>query len=285
MDPIEKKPLNHVLPGTSVLSFGTAGCNLGCRFCQNWEISTARTFDRLQQQASPEAIAKNAVRLGASGIAYTYNDPVIFAEYAIDTAMAAREYGLINIAVTAGYITAEPRAEFFAAMDAANVDLKSFNPDFYRKVVGGHLETVKDTLTYIVHETNCWLEITTLIVPTLNDSDAELQALTGWVAQELGLDVPVHFTAFHPDNRLRDLPRTPLSTLKRARQIGLDAGLNYVYTGNVPDPEGTTTYCPYCKDELIVRRGYEVTRYTLTKSNICPTCGTEIAGRFDDPAG
>jgi len=312
VDPIEKKPLNHVTPGAAVLSFGTAGCNLACQFCQNWEISTAQDVDLLQQEASPYDIAQVAVETGSRGVAYTYNDPVIFAEYAIDVAQACREKGLLNIAVTAGYINEEPRRDFFGAMDAANVDLKSFNPDFYRKIVGGRLEVILDTLKYIVAETRCWLEITTLLIPDHNDSDAEIHALVEWVAGELGTGVPLHFTAFHPDNRMMNVPRTSLSTLRRARQIGLDAGLKFVYTGNVPDVEGSTTFCPGCGRGIITRQGYEVTRYDLalnpteneareatpdasgshrtptetpaTTAN-CTHCGAPIPGRWDPSVG
>lgn len=279
VDPIEKKPLNHVAPGSSVLSFGTAGCNLACKFCQNWEISTARDYDRMQQQASPIEITEAAQRLGSRGVAYTYNDPIIFAEYAIDTALACREAGLLNIAVTAGYICKQPRTDFFAVMDAANVDLKSFNPDFYRRIVGGHLEVILDTLAYIAHETSCWLEITTLVIPGLNDSDSELTALSQWVVDHLGVDVPIHFTAFHPDNRMRNIGRTPLSTLQRARQIGMAAGLRYVYLGNVSSREGTSTYCPNCARAIIVRDGYDVICCDL-RENSCAHCSQVIPGRW-----
>ena len=313
VDPIEKKPLNHVTPGAAVLSFGTAGCNLACQFCQNWEISTARDVDLLQQQASPYDIAEAAVQTGSRGVAYTYNDPIIFAEYAIDTAQACHERGLLNIAVTAGYICEEPRRDFFSVMDAANVDLKSFNPDFYRKIVGGRLEVILDTLKYIVSETTCWLEITTLLIPGHNDSDTEIHALVDWVAGELGTGVPLHFTGFHPDNRMMDVPRTRLSTLEHARRIALDAGLKFVYTGNVPDREGSTTFCPGCGRGLIVRDGYDVTRYDLTLDSAgesgqsagresgsfasetpdsrpvptayCAHCGTPIPGRWDPSVG
>jgi pyruvate formate lyase activating enzyme len=280
VDPIEKKPLYHFLPGSSALSFGTAGCNLACRFCQNWEISAARDFDRLQVAAGPAEIAAAAVRRGCHSVAYTYNDPIIFAEYALDTAIACREAGIANVAVTAGYICDEPRRDLFGAMDAANIDLKSFNPDFYRRVVGGRLEVILETLAYVVHETTCWVEITTLLIPGLNDSDAEIRALTEWVGGELGSGVPLHFTAFHPDNRLRDVPRTPLSTLQRARQIALDAGLQFVYTGNVVDEAGGATHCPNCGALLIRRRGYEVEVVGLA-GGTCTHCGTPVPGRWD----
>ncbi|MCL2470777.1 MAG: AmmeMemoRadiSam system radical SAM enzyme [Propionibacteriaceae bacterium] len=285
VDPIEKKPLNHVMPGQSVLSFGTAGCNLGCKFCQNWEISTARTLDPLQEQASPTQIAEAALRIGSRGVAYTYNDPIIFTEYAIDVAEACHDRGLINVAVTAGYVTDEARRDFFSVMDAANVDLKSFNPDFYRRVCGGQLDVVLDTLMYIAHETTCWLEITTLVVPGLNDSDAEIHELSAWITGQLGPDTPLHLTAFHPDNRMRDIPRTPLSTLKNARRIAMSEGLKFVYTGNVVDPEGSTTCCPGCALPVITRRGYDVTGYDLDSDGRCTHCNTPIPGRWDEQVG
>jgi pyruvate formate lyase activating enzyme len=285
VDPIEKKPLNHFYPGTPVLSFGTAGCNLACQFCQNWDISAARAMDRLMDAAAPDEIAAAAAAAGCRSVAYTYNDPIIFAEYAIDTALACHARGLANVAVTAGYIEPGPRAEFFAPMDAANVDLKSFSPDFYRKLTGGRLEVVKDTLRYLVHETPVWTEVTTLLIPTLNDSDAEISALAEWVAGELGPDVPLHFTAFHPDHRLRHLPRTPAATLTRARRLGLAAGLHHVYTGNVVDLAGAATACPGCGGVLIERAGYDIVTYRLTGNGTCPDCGAGVAGRWAEGPG
>ena len=258
VDPIEKKPLNHFYPGTSVFSFGTAGCNLACKFCQNWDISKSKDMDRLMDAAQPAEIARTAKRLGCKSVAYTYNDPVIFAEYAIDTAVACRAAGLKNVAVTAGFIHAEPRVEFFAAMDAANVDLKGFSDDFYVKYCGGHLQPVLDTLVYLKHETDVWLEVTNLLIPTVNDSDAEIRRLVEWLLKELGPHVPLHFSAFHPDYKLLDLPPTPAETLKRARRIAMESGLHYVYTGNVHDPEGGTTYCPACGTAVIRRDWYEI---------------------------
>jgi len=278
VDPIEKKPLYHVAPGGAVLSFGTAGCNLGCRFCQNWHISTARQMDTLGELAQPETIAAAAHQLGCQGVAYTYNDPVIFAEYALDVAAACRQRGLLNLAVTAGYIASQARGEFFAGMDAANVDLKSFQPDFYRRLTGGHLETVLDTLRYLVHETTVWVEITTLLIPGLNDSEAELRQLTTWVATELSPDVPLHFTAFHPAARLTDRPPTPPATLRRARALGLEAGLRYVYTGNVDDVAGSATYCPTCGERVISRRRMSLDQFRLTDEGHCPECSSAIAG-------
>ncbi|TXT21881.1 MAG: pyruvate formate lyase activating enzyme [Gallionellaceae bacterium] len=282
IDPIEKKPLNHFYPGSSVLSFGTAGCNLACKFCQNWDISKSRDMDRLMDKATPEAIALAAKKHGSKSVAFTYNDPVVFFEYALDTADACHELGIQTVAVTAGYMHDAPRREFYAKMDAANIDLKGFTDDFYIKLCGGHLQPVLDTLAYVHHETNCWLEITTLLIPGHNDSDAELKALSAWVAIELGPDVPLHFSAFHPDWKMADVPPTPHSTLSRARRIAQDAGLHYVYTGNVHDAEGGTTYCPKCHHAAIVRDWYDIRHYDLTPQGTCPGCGTRIAGRFGD---
>jgi pyruvate formate lyase activating enzyme len=285
VDPIEKKPLNHFYPGSSVLSFGTAGCNLACKFCQNWDISKSRDMDRLMQAASPEQIARAAQRLGCASVAYTYNDPVIFAEYAIDTAAACRARGIHSVAVSAGYMHPAPSREFYAAMDAANIDLKGFTDAFYARYCGGHLQPVLDTLVYLRHETSVWFEITTLLIPTLNDGDAELRALAQWIQRELGADVPLHFTAFHPDWKMRDLPPTPPSTLARARNLALAEGLHYVYTGNVHDRRGGTTYCPHCRAALIERDWYEIPAYRVTDDGCCPQCGTAIAGRFQRYGG
>jgi pyruvate formate lyase activating enzyme len=280
IDPIEKKPLNHFFPGTSVFSFGTAGCNLACKFCQNWDISKSRDMDRLMDRASPEAIAQAAKKNGSKSVAFTYNDPVVFFEYALDSADACHEQGLKTVAVTAGYINPEPRREFFAKMDAANIDLKGFTDKFYVKLTGAHLQPVLDTLAYVHHETNCWLEVTTLLIPGYNDSDAEITALTKWVAQELGPDVPLHFSAFHPDWKMADVTPTPPSTLTRARRIALDKGLRYVYTGNVHDTEGGTTYCASCHAPLIVRDWYKINEYHVTENGACAKCGAKLAGRF-----
>jgi pyruvate formate lyase activating enzyme len=280
IDPIEKKPLNHFLPGSSVLSFGTAGCNLACKFCQNWDISKSREMDTLMDAAGPEAIAQAGVEAGAQSVAFTYNDPVIFAEYAMDVADACRARGVKTVAVTAGYISPEPGREFFAKMDATNIDLKAFTDDFYVKLTGAKLGPVLDTLRHVKHETDCWLEITTLLIPGRNDGDDELDALTRWVATELGPDVPLHFTAFHPDWKLTDVSRTPAATLSRARAIGLANGLRYVYTGNVRDLAGATTHCPRCSASLIVRDGYDILDYELDSEGRCAHCGTAIPGRF-----
>jgi pyruvate formate lyase activating enzyme len=285
VDPIEKKPLNHFLPGTSVLSFGTAGCNLACRFCQNWDISKSKEIDTLADAASPEALAAAATRLGCRSVAFTYNDPVIFHEYAIDVADACRASDLKAVAVTAGYVCPEPRAEFYAHMDAANVDLKAFSEEFYRHTCGGHLDAVLDTLRYLRHQTDVWFEITTLLIPGLNDSDAELDAETRWIAESLGPDMPLHFTAFHPDYKLVDRPPTPPDTLRRARRIALCNGLKHVYTGNVHDKEGGTTSCRGCGTVLIERDWYRLDGYHLTPEGHCPECGTALAGVFETGPG
>ena len=285
IDPVEKKPLNHFLPGTSVLSFGTAGCNLSCKFCQNWDMSKSREMDTLMDSASPEAIARVAEEHGCRSVAYTYNDPVIFHEYAIDTAVACHERGIRSIAVTAGYICEEPRKEFFAHMDAANIDLKGFTEDFYHKLTGAHLQPVLDTIAYAVHETDCWIELTTLLIPGHNDSTGELEQLTKWVHDELGPDIPLHFSAFHPDWKMRDIPRTPLSTLQRARRIAMDNGVHFAYTGNVHDRDGDSTYCPGCKERVIERDWYELGAWRLDAGGACANCGARIAGHFDAAPG
>lgn len=288
IDPIEKKPLNHFHPGSSVLSFGTAGCNLACKFCQNWDISKSRDMDRLMDQATPRAIAAAALQHGAQSVAFTYNDPVIFAEYAMDVADACHERGIHTVAVTAGYMHDAPRRAFYAKMDAANVDLKAFTDEFYFKLCGARLQPVLDTLVYLRHETAVWFEITTLLIPGKNDSSAEIEAESQWIMRELGPDVPLHFTAFHPDYKLNDIAATPAATLTRARKIALDAGLHYVYTGNVHDSAGGSTYCPSCKTALIVRDWYRIDACRVTPQGNCPDCGRAIAGhygRFGKPFG
>ena len=285
IDPIEKKPLAHFHPGTSVLSFGTAGCNLGCKFCQNWDISKSREMDRLMDQASPTDIARVATEWGCRSVAFTYNDPVIFTEYAVDVARACHEQGLRTVAVTAGYINEEGRHDLFAQMDAANVDLKGFTDDFYRQLTGARLQPVLDTLVYLWHETEVWLEITTLLIPGYNDSDAELREMFRWVRTELGPNVPHHVTAFHPDHRMRDVPPTPLSTLVRARHIALEQGLHYVYTGNVDYREGEVTSCASCGASVIERDRYSILRYRLDAHGRCARCGTPLPGRFAAAAG
>ena len=281
IDPIEKKPLNHFSPGSSVFSFGTAGCNLACKFCQNWDISKSREMDTLMDAAAPYAIAETAAKLGCRSVAYTYNDPVIFAEYAMDTADACRALGIASVAVTAGYIGTEARREFYAKMDAANVDLKGFTDEFYVKLCGARLQPVLDTLVYLKHETNVWFEITTLLIPGKNDSPAEIEAMSAWIVRELGTEVPLHFTAFHPDYKLTDIEHTPASKLTRARDIALKAGIRYVYTGNVHDRTGGTTFCPGCGKPVIVRDWHDILSYALTDDGRCRHCEAQLPGRFE----
>ncbi len=285
IDPIEKKPLNHFLPGSSVLSFGTAGCNLACKFCQNWDISKAREMEKLTAYAGPDTIAQAAKKHGCRSIAFTYNDPVIFLEYAVDCAQAAHALGLKTVAVTAGYITEQAREEFYRPMDAANVDLKAFNESFYKKICGAELGAVLDTLLYLKHETNVWFEITTLLIPDQNDSDAELHAECAWIAEHLGADVPLHFTAFHPDYKMSDVVATPPATLTRARDIALQYGLHYVYTGNVHDRVGSSTYCPHCQRLVIERDWYQMGEYHVSDDGDCAFCQQRIAGVFAGKVG
>jgi len=281
IDPIEKKPLNHFYPGSGVFSFGTAGCNLACKFCQNWDISKSREFDRLCDEAGPESIARTAADMDCKSVSFTYNDPVIFLEYAVDTAKACHALGVETVAVTAGYIHPQAREEFFAHIDAANVDLKAFSEDFYHKLCAGHLQPVLDTLEYLKNETDVWFEITTLLIPGKNDSKEELTAMCDWIAEHLGPDVPVHFTAFHPDWKMRDIESTPPATLTQAREIGINAGLGYVYTGNVHDRSGGTTFCPGCGAGAIVRDWYEILEYHLDDKGHCTHCKTLLPGKFE----
>ncbi len=284
IDPIEKKPLYHFLPGSTVFSFGTAGCNLACKFCQNWDMSKSREMDILAQEASPAAIASAAQASQCRSVAFTYNDPVIFHEYAIDVAQACREANIKSVAVTAGYVCDEPRTEFYRYMDAANVDLKAFTESFYHKLTGAHLQPVLDTLRHIKHETSVWLEITTLLIPDENDSEQELETLTQWVVENLGPDVPVHFTAFHPDWKMLDKQPTPSGTLMRARRIALKNGIHYAYTGNVHDEEGGSTYCSNCGKMLIGRDWFRITAWNLDDKGCCATCGEACSGIFEQPS-
>ncbi len=285
IDPIEKKPLNHFLAGTPVLSFGTAGCNLTCRFCQNWNISKSREVDTLSDQARPDQIAAAALAHGCPSVAFTYNDPVIFLEYAVDIAKACHAVGIKTVAVTAGYICEEPRKEFFRHMDAANVDLKGFSEDFYQKICGARLSDILETLVYIKQHTSVWLELTTLLIPGQNDGDDEINAMTQWIGKELGRDVPLHFTAFHPDYKMMDTPPTPPETLTRARRIAIDNGLNYVYTGNVHDETGGSTYCPKCRKRVIGRNWFVITEWNLRDDGSCRFCEYPCAGIFRGPPG
>jgi AmmeMemoRadiSam system radical SAM enzyme/AmmeMemoRadiSam system protein B/AmmeMemoRadiSam system protein A len=284
IDPIEKKPLNHFLPGTSVLSFGTAGCNLGCKFCQNWDISKSRKVERLSELASPSAIAAAASHFGCRSVAYTYNDPIIFAEYAIDTARECRAVGVKNVAVTAGYVTPAARGPFFEYLDAANVDLKAFTEEFYYKLTYSHLQPVLDTLAWLKKETDVWFEITNLIIPQANDTADEIRRMCDWILQHVGDDVPTHFTAFHPDFRMKDRPATPHETLLMARETARQQGIKFAYTGNVNDVTHQSTYCPACDGLVIERNWYDLGEYHL-QGNHCGHCGHRIAGIFEDRPG
>ncbi|NIP38968.1 MAG: AmmeMemoRadiSam system radical SAM enzyme [Candidatus Dadabacteria bacterium] len=285
IDPIEKKPLNHFYPGSSVLSFGTAGCNLGCRFCQNWDISKAREDDRLTSPASPEKIARAAKEHGCKSIAFTYNDPVIFAEYAIDSSLAAHELDIKTVAVTAGYITAEARGDFYRNIDAANIDLKAFTQEFYGKICFAELEPVLDTLIWLKNETDVWIEVTTLLIPDHNDSDDEITKLSQWFLDNLGPETPLHFTAFHPDFKMMDVPATPPQTLSRARNIAKKIGMYHVYTGNVYDTEGQSTYCHNCSNIIIERNWYELGKWNLDNNGCCNKCGEKLSGHFEKTPG
>jgi len=284
IDPIEKKPLNHFYPGSSVLSFGTAGCNLACKFCQNWDMSKSREMDTLASTAMPEKIVNVASQYQCHSVAYTYNDPVIFLEYAKDVAAACREKSINNVAVTAGYICPEPRIEFFENMDAVNVDLKAFTEQFYYKLCGAHLDPVLDTLLYLKNETRCWVEITTLLIPEHNDSEAEITQLCEWIATHMGMEVPLHFTAFHPDWKMQNTPHTPARTLTKARQVARNIGLQYVYTGNVHDTNGSSTYCPSCSNRIIERDWYQLGDWHINQGQ-CAYCGHTIAGHFHSKPG
>ena len=285
IDPIEKKPLNHFLPGTPVLSFGTAGCNLACKFCQNWDISKSREVDTLAATASPEALARAAVKFGCRSIAFTYNDPVIFHEYAIDVAQACREKGIKAVAVSAGYVCEKPRAEFYRHMDAANIDLKAFTERFYKYITGSRLQVVLDTLVYLRQETEVWFEITNLIIPGENDSAQELEAMTQWIVANLGPEIPVHFSAFHPDWKMRDKAPTGAAILVKARNIARKNGIRYAYTGNIHYQAGDTTYCHGCGEKLIVRDWYKLKSWHLTDRGKCLNCGAQCAGVFAGAPG
>lgn len=280
IDPIEKKPLNHFYPGTPILSFGTAGCNLGCKFCQNWSMSKAKLDELNSLEASPEEVVALAKRYHVPSIAYTYNDPTIFGEYVIDISRIGREEGIKSVMVTAGYIDKDARKDIYKYIDAANVDLKGFTERFYSKLTFSSLIDVLDTLVWLKNETDVWFEITTLLIPGENDSPKEIQEECDWILENLGDSVPLHFTAFHPDFKMTDKEKTPSSTLKKARQIALNTGIKFCYTGNVHDIEGQTTFCPNCNSILLKRDWHDVLKYNL-KDDECPGCGTRIPGRFE----
>ncbi|HNW26459.1 MAG TPA: AmmeMemoRadiSam system radical SAM enzyme [Candidatus Gastranaerophilaceae bacterium] len=279
IDPIEKKPLYHFYPGSLVLSFGTLGCNMGCDFCQNWRTTKSKDDSASLNYTSPEKIADLAQEYGCKSVAFTYNDPVIFFEYAVDTAKICREKGIKTVAVTAGYINPEPRKEFFKYMDAANIDLKAFNPEFYKKHCLANIEPILDTIKYVKNETDCWLELTTLLIEGENDSEQDLQKECDWILKNLGDEVPIHFSAFHPDYRVTDKSKTKFSTLLKAYSIAKKAGLKNIYTGNTCDIETATTYCSKCKKALIKRDCYHIEEYHLEKST-CAFCGAKCAGVF-----
>jgi pyruvate formate lyase activating enzyme len=279
VDPIEKKPLNHFLPGTKVFSMGTAGCNMGCFFCQNWDISKSHQDQVNSQPVSPEDVPLLAQRYGCDSVAFTYNEPTIWGEYVIDICKAARRAGLKTVMVTNGYITREAFHDIYDHIDAANVDLKAFTENFYGKITLTHLEPVLETLQWLKSETSVWVEITNLMIPTLNDDPAETRKLADWILNNLGPDVPLHFTAFHPDFKLQNKPRTPPQTLHRARRIALEAGLHYVYEGNIFSEAGNT-YCPDCGTAVILRSWHDVLENTLREGN-CPNCGCSVPGVWD----
>jgi pyruvate formate lyase activating enzyme len=281
IDPVEKKPLYHFLPGSPILSFGAVGCNLACEFCQNWRISRARPEALRGPEIPPDEIAYAAVRKGCRSVAATYNEPIVALEYAVEVAAACHAQQVRAVAVTAGYIAAAARAEFFTAFDAVNVDLKAFTEDFYARYCHGRLAPVREALSFIARETGTWLEVTTLLIPGLNDSDAEIAALSAWIAAELSPDVPLHLSAFHPDHKMPHIPPTPPETLTRARARAQAEGLRYVYTGNVRDEVGETTVCPGCGQAVIRRDRYEIRDYGLDAGGRCAACGARIPGVFD----
>jgi pyruvate formate lyase activating enzyme len=279
IDPIEKKPLNHFLPGTRVFSLGTAGCNMGCFFCQNWDISKSKSDQVRSSHVPPEDIVALAIRNGCPSIAFTYNEPTIWAEYVIDICHAAREAGINTVMVTNGYVTREAFHDIYDHVDAANVDLKAFTEGFYGRVTLTHLQPVLDTLTWLKQETNVWFEITNLIIPTLNDDPREIRLLADWILEHLGSDVPLHFTAFHPDFKLRDKPNTPPETLHMARHTALDAGLHYVYEGNIYS-DAAHTSCPSC-GQIVIRRSWHDVMQNSLRDGACPSCGLKIPGRWE----
>ena len=280
VDPIEKKPLYHFYPGSKILSFGSIGCNLSCAFCQNYQTAQSRDRSLLRQTASPDDIVRLAKETGCWSVAFTYNEPIIWAEYVVDVAAACRKAGIKTVAVSNGFISSEKRSWFFEHIDAANIDLKAFSDDFYREQCGATLDPVKETLMFLAKSTKIWLEVTTLLIPGLNDSEAELRELSIWMRQKLGAETPLHFSAFRPMNRLLDIPSTPPRTLFYAREIAMQAGLRYVYTGNISDPAGGTTLCPQCRQAVIVRSGFSIVEYAVDEDGCCRFCGQTVAGKI-----
>ena len=276
IDPVEKKPLYHFLPGTSIYSIATVGCNLHCRNCQNWSISQANPEDSLAEEYSPAQLVRLARARRCRSLAFTYTDPIIYYEYTFDTAVLAHQQGLRNVLVTAGYINPQPWQELLRHIDAANIDLKSIRDSFYRDICYATLKPVQNALV-LAKTMGVLVEVTNLIIPTLNDSDADLTELIRWVRDNLGRDTPLHFSVFRPLYRLRNLPPTPDETMERARQIAISEGMNYVYIGNILSPRGQNTYCGKCGAELIVRRGYRIIKMALV-DGICPDCSHKIHG-------
>jgi pyruvate formate lyase activating enzyme len=276
LDPIEKKPFYHFLPGSLSLSTSTVGCNMTCLFCQNWQISQSSPEDIAAESVNPEFFAKKALSSGASSIAYTYGEPVVFAEYAIDIASIARDEGIRSVVVTNGYIETEPLKKLCDVVDAVKIDLKAFDKGYYRKICGGRLEPVLRSLSEIKSH-GCWLEIVYLMVPTLNDDMGAIKSMASWIVSELGADVPIHFSKFHPAFRLPDLPPTPVSSLESARKICLDAGIKYVYIGNISGHEGASTYCRDCSEKIIDRSGYKIRSIEMDGAR-CRFCGAEQPG-------
>ncbi len=279
IDPIEKKPLNHFYPGSTILSFGTAGCNLGCKFCQNWSISKAKLDELNALYVTPEEVISLAKKYKTPSIAYTYNDPTIFGEYVIDISRLAKEENIKNVMVTAGYIDKEARKDVYRYIDAANVDLKAFTEQFYHKITFSHLNYVLDTLLWLKNETGIWFEITTLLIPNENDSDEEIKLMTEWIVKNLGDEVPLHFTAFHPDFKMLNKSKTPSSTLEQARKIAITQGIKYCYLGNIHHEIGQSTYCHNCKEVVIKRDWHSVLKINL-KNGKCNNCGQNVAGIF-----
>ena len=280
IDPVEKKPLYHFFPSSKILSFGTYGCNMGCRFCQNYNITKTQNNPFLLPKATPKELVKIAKKYNCKSIAFTYNDPVVFFDYAIDVANLARSEGIYTVAVSAGYICARAREQLFSKMDAVNLDLKSFSRDFYRKNCLADLDVVLDTIKYVHDNTNAWLEITTLLIEGQNDSDNELEAMCKWLVENVGANVPLHFSAFHGAYKFSNMPPTKYTTLKRAYDIARSMGINYVYTGNVINTETSCTYCRKCGAKLIERERFQVTNYNLDELSRCKKCSTKLDGCF-----
>ncbi len=276
LDPIEKKPLYHFFPGEMALSIATPGCNLRCKHCQNWEISQSPPEKIPSMNISPKKIIKEAKKKNVKIISYTYTEPTIFYEYMLDTAKLAKKSGIKNTLISNGFINPLPLKLLCKFIDGANIDLKSIKDDFYKKICSGRVEPILESLKILKKE-KVWLEITNLLIPTLNDSEGDIKELVEWIRKNLGIGVPLHFTAFYPCYELSNLPSTSLDTLRKARKIALDAGLKHIYTGNIPDHEGNITFCPKCKKPLIIRKGFSVVENKIKKSK-CPYCQEKIDG-------